>query len=95
MNMRCRDTLIATAGTLNFSKYKTSQHILYLYLICFLVITKSINKTIFKLEFWVISRLSKGLKIYWAYMFWFLLSYWDESPNYLQEQQEIMHEGPW
>ena len=37
MNMRCRDvnTLRATAGTLNFSKYKTSQHILYLYLICF------------------------------------------------------------
>ena len=49
----------------------------------------------FKLELWVISRLSKGPKIYWAYMFWFLLSYWDESPNCLWEQQEIMHEGPW
>ena len=49
----------------------------------------------FKLEFWVIGRLSKGLKIYWAYMFWFLLSYWDESLNFLWEQQEIMHEGPW
>ena len=84
------DSRRAMAGTLNFSKYKTSQHSLYLYLICFLVITKSINKTMFKLEFWVISRLSKGLKIYWAYMFWFLLAYWDESPNCLWEQQEIM-----
>ena len=85
------DTLRAMAGTLNFSKYKTSQHILYLYLICFLVITKSINKTIFKLEFWVISRPSKGLKIYWAYMFWFLLSYWDEYPKGLKTKSTREH----
>ena len=79
----------------NFEFFKIQNFTTYfnLYLICFLVITKSINKTMFKLEFWIISRLSKGPKIYRVYMFWFLLSYWDESLNCLWEK-EIMHEGP-